>query len=631
MANGRPGGTVEVPTPDLIRNVALVGPSGSGKSALVAALLGQHDPLTQERSVSLAVSPLLHAGTKVNLVDTPGYADFAGEVRAALRAVEAVLFVLPANGAIDEPTRQLWRECSQTPRAIVVTKLDHARADYEGVLAAAQAAYGERVMPVLERSDALIEALIEESEDEGLMERYLAGEPVDEAQLMADLERAMARGTFFPVVPACAADGSGLTELLDLVVRGFPSPHEHPSPEVFTPSGARAAALTCDPSGPLVAEVVKTTSDNYLGRVSIVRVFSGTLQADHPVHVSGHFSAFFGDGSGHEDHDEDERPTMLTPRLIAGDIGSLGKLGHAETGDTLSDPESPRLLRPWELPDPQLPVAIEAATQSDDDHLSGALARLAAEDPSLRIERNAETHQVVLWVLGEAHAEVALSRLRERYGVSVAPVELVIPQRATFAGPAKGHGRHVKQSGGHGQFAICDLEVEPLPRGSGFEFVDRVVGGAVPKQYIASVEKGVVAQMARGLHQRDGQSAQPLVDLRVTLVDGKSHSVDSSDMAFQSAGALALREAAEATGLVDLEPYDEVSVLIPDDVVGEVMSDLSARHGRLLGSENVGGERTLVKALVPQRSLVRYAIDLRAATHGAGTFTRAFAGYEPTT
>jgi elongation factor G len=624
MANGRPGATVEVPTPDRIRNVALVGPSGSGKSALVAALLGEHDPLTQERSVSLAVSPLLHAGTKINLVDTPGYADFAGEVRAALRAVEAVLFVLPANGTLDEAGRQLWRECSETPRAIVVAKLDHPRADYDGVLAAAQAAYGEKVMPVLQRTDALIEALIEESEDEGLMERYLAGETVDEAQLMEDLERAMARGTFFPVVPVCAATGEGLTDLLDLVVRGFPSPHEHPSPEVFTPSGARAAALTCDPAGPLVAEVVKTTSDNYLGRVSIVRVFSGTLEPDHPVHVSGHFAAFFGEGAGHEDHDEDERPTMLTPKLIAGDIGSLGKLVHAETGDTLSDPEAPRLLRPWELPDPQLPVAIEAATQSDDDHLSGALARLAAEDPSLRIERNAETHQVVLWVLGEAHAEVALSRLRERYGVGVSPIDLVIPQRSTFAGPAKGHGRHVKQSGGHGQFAICDLEVEPLPRGSGFEFVDRVVGGAVPRQYVASVEKGVIAQMARGI--RDDQ---PLVDLRVTLVDGKSHSVDSSDMAFQSAGALALREAAEGTDLIDLEPYDEVSVLIPDDVVGEVMSDLSARHGRLLGSDNVAGDRTLVKALVPHRSLVRYAIDLRAATHGAGTFTRVFASYEP--
>jgi elongation factor G len=629
MANGRPGTTVDVDTPDRIRNVALIGPSGSGKSALVAALLGQHDPLAQERSVSLSVSPLQHQGTKVNLVDTPGYADFAGEVRAALRAVDAVLFVLAANGTIDEASRQLWRECSGTPRAIVVAKLDHARADYGGVLAAAQAAYGDKVMPVLERTDALIEAVIEESEDEGLMDRYLAGETIDEKQLMTDLERAMARGTFFPVVPVCAATGEGLTDLLDLVVRGFPSPHEHPSPDVFTPAGGRADPVTCDPAGPLVAEVVKTTSDPYLGRVSIVRVFSGTLQPDHPVHVSGHFSAFFGPGSGHADHDEDERPTMLTPRLIAGDIGSLGKLGHAETGDTLSDPEAPRLLRPWELPDPQLPVAIEADTQSDDDHLSVALGRLAAEDPSLRIERNTETHQVVLWVLGEAHAEVALGRLKDRYGVSVSQVELVIPTRMTLAGPAKGHGRHVKQSGGHGQFAICDVSVEPLPRGAGFEFVDAVVGGAVPRQYIASVEKGIVAQMARGLPVSGGHDGPPLVDLRVTLVDGKSHSVDSSDMAFQSAGALALREAAEAADLIALEPYDEVSVLIPDDVVGEVMSDLSARHGRLLGSDNVAGDRTLVKALVPQRSLVRYAIDLRAATHGAGTFTRTFASYEP--
>jgi elongation factor G len=663
---------LEASGPDRIRNVVLVGPSGAGKTTLVEALLAHTGAITRagsvvdgttvcdveeaeqahQRSVSLTVAPLVHAGTKVNLLDSPGYADFAGEVRAGLRAADAALFVVPAHGDLDDPTRTLWRECEAVgmPRAVVVTRLDHPRADHDTVVTAVQAAYGDKVLPVLVPDGdrlvhllepdvdhpsraALIEGVIEESEDETLMERYVGGEQVDEDVLVADLEKAMARGTFFPVVPVCAGTGLGLTELLDLVVRGFPAPAEHPSPDVYEPSGKAAAPITCDPAGPLVAEVVKSTSDPYIGRVSIVRVFSGTLEPDQPLHVSGHVSSFFGAGSGHPDHDEDERIGALAhpfgqhlvpaARLVAGDIGAVGKLTFAETGDTLSSPEAPRVLRPWSLPDPQLPVAVEAASRSDEDKLSSALARLAAEDPSLRVERNAETHQVVLWVLGEAHAEVVLDRLRDRYGVAVTQVDLVIPMRETFASPGKGHGRHVKQSGGHGQYAICDIEVEPLPRGGGFEFVDKVVGGSVPRQFIPSVEKGVRAQMERGL--RDDR---PLVDLRVTLVDGKSHSVDSSDMAFQTAAGLALKEAAAGAQVVELEPYDEVSVLVPDDLIGEVMSDLSSRRGRLLGSDIVDGERTLVKALVPQAELVRYAIDLRAMTHGAGTFTRSFSSYE---
>jgi elongation factor G len=383
-----------------------------------------------------------------------------------------------------------------------------------------------------------------------------------------------------------------------------------------------------------VAEVVRTSSDPYVGRVSVVRVFSGTLLPDTAVHVSGHFSSFFAEDVAHEDHDEDERIGALahpfgqhqvsTPRVVAGDIATVARLSRAETGDTLSGVDEPRVLRPWDMPIGLLPVAIEAQSRSDEDKLSTALVRLRAEDPSLRIENNAETGQVVLWVMGEAHAEQALDRLRARYGVGVQPLEVVVPLRETFATPAKGHGRHVKQSGGHGQYAICDVEVEPLPQGGGFEFVDKVVGGAVPRQFIGSVEKGVRAQMERGVSR-----GYPVVDLRVTLTDGKAHSVDSSDAAFQAAGALALREAAQDAEIALLEPYDEVVVLVPDDLVGPVMSDLSARRGRLLGTESRGEERTAVRAAVPQTELVRYPIDLRAATHGTGTFTRTFAHYEP--
>ncbi len=386
--------------------------------------------------------------------------------------------------------------------------------------------------------------MIEESEDETLMDRYVGGEEIDAKVLVDDLERAVARATFFPVVPVCSMTGVGCAELLDLAVRAFPSPAEHPSPEVFTPAGAVAGAIACDPEAPLVAEVVKTTSDPYVGRLSVVRVFSGTLSPDASVHVSGHVASFFGDDSGHPDHDEDERigalshsfGKQLSPaaQVVAGDICAIGRLTRAETGDTLSSVDQPRVLKPWSLPEPLLPVAIVARTKSDEDKLSQALGRIAAEDPSLRVENNGETHQLVLWCMGEAHADVTLERLEARYSVHVDTEPVLVSLRETFAGPAAGKGRHVKQSGGHGQYAVCDLTVEPLPEGSGFEFVDKVVGGAVPRQFIPSVEKGVRAQMARGVRH-----GYPLVDLRVTLTDGKSHSVDSSDMAFQSAGALA--------------------------------------------------------------------------------------------
>jgi elongation factor G len=275
------------------------------------------------------------------------------------------------------------------------------------------------------------------------------------------------------------------------------------------------------------------------------------------------------------------------------------------------------------MPEPLLPIAIVASSKADEDKLSQALGRLAAEDPSLRIENNPETHQLVLWCMGESHAEVTLERLTERYSVHVDQVPFVVSLRETFGGKGAGLGRHVKQSGGHGQYAVCQIEVEPLPEGGGFEFVDKVVGGAVPRQFIPSVEKGVRAQMERGVRH-----GYPVVDLRVTLLDGKAHAVDSSDMAFQMAGALALRESAAATTVTMLEPYDTVTVVIPDDMVGTVMSDLSARRARLLGTDKVGDDRTQVLAEVPQTELVRYAVDLRSATHGAGVFTRTFAHYE---
>ncbi|MEU3368336.1 elongation factor G-like protein EF-G2 [Streptomyces pseudogriseolus] len=695
--------------PTSVRNVVLVGHSGSGKTTLVEALaltagavnragrvedggtLSDYDEIEhrQQRSVQLSLVPVEWNGIKVNLLDTPGYADFVGELRAGLRAADAALFVVSAADGVDGSTRMVWDECAAVgmPRAIVVTHLEAARADFEemtrvcaetfggddpdavlplylplrgpegpdghapvtgliGLLTRKLFDYsgGERVanepvgdqVPMIEEARGrLIEGIISESEDETLMDRYLGGEDVDVRTLIDDAERAVARGVFFPVLAAAPAapgarQGLGTVELLDLITGGFPTPLEHGTPAVTTPDGRPRELKPCDPDAPLAAEVVKTSSDPYVGRLSLVRVFSGTLRADQTVHVSGHGLT----DRGHEDHDVDERVGALsTPfgkvqrpvsHVIAGDLACVAKLSRAETGDTLSSKDDPLVMEPWEMPDPLLPLAIEAHSKADEDKLSQGLARLVAEDPTMRLEQNQDTHQVVLWCLGEAHADVALERLRSRYGVQVDVVPHRVSLRETFGGKASGRGRHVKQSGGHGQFAICEIEVEPLPNGSGIEFVDKVVGGAVPRQFIPSVEKGVRAQALKGV-----AAGHPLVDVRVTLLDGKAHSVDSSDAAFQTAGALALREAAADAKIHLLEPVAEVSVLIGDDYVGAVMSDLSGRRGRVLGTEQSPGGRTLIRAEVPEIEIGRYAVDLRSLSHGTGRFSRRHVRHEP--
>ncbi|GIJ77564.1 elongation factor G [Micromonospora phaseoli] len=695
---GGTGGVPAVTDPARIRNVVLVGHSGAGKTTLVEALLAasgtiarpgtvadgttvcDHDPaaVRQQRSVAVACAPLLHDGIKVNLLDTPGYADFVGELRAGLRAADAALFVVSAVDGMDAATAALWEECAAVdmPRAVAVSRLDHPRADFDEAVALCQRVFGDNVLPlylpmlgddgesvvgllglitrrvfdytdglppqvrdpdpehlpaIVESRNELIEGIIAESEDETLMDRYVGGEEIDSGLLVEDLEKAVARGHFYPVVPVCAATGVGLDALLEVLTAGFPSPLEHDLPAVEGVDGSSRPPLTCDPDGPLVAEVVKTTIDRHVGRVCVVRVFSGTLRPEQTVHVSGHGLT----ERGHPDHDADERIAHLYSPLgatlrevgvaVAGDICAITKSGSAETGDTISAKDDPLLIAPWEMPEPLLPVAIVAKSRSDEDALARNLARLVTGDPTMRLERNPQTHQLVLWCMGEAHADVVLDRLRAG-GVELDTEPVRVALRETLTAPARGHGRHVKQSGGHGQYAVCDIEVEPLPRGAGFEFVDRVVGGAVPHNYIPSVEKGVRAQMQRGV-----LAGHPVVDLRVTLVDGKAHSVDSSDAAFQTAGALALRDAAGQGQPALLEPVDEVTVRVPDGNVGTVMGDLSGRRGRVLGTEpdpDTEG-RTLVRAEVPATELLRYAVELRAMTAGAGTFRRHFVRYDP--
>ncbi|HQR79507.1 MAG TPA: elongation factor G, partial [Actinomycetota bacterium] len=549
--------------PNEIRNVVLVGDAGSGKTTLIEAILlatgvlsragrvedgntvTDYDPveMRQQRSVNLALAPTSFDGLKINFIDTPGYADFMGDLRAGLRAADAALFVMSADEGLTAATRMLWNECAQVgmARAVILTKLDHQRASFEDTVAQLRDSLGEGVLPLylpaydsdghtisglvgllsqevadysgderVRRAAAgdqlaalqdpratLIEAIVTESEDEELLEAWVGGENLGIDTVIADMEKAVVRGEFHPLIPINPVTGLGVLEVLELVAKGFPSPLEHKAVQATTPDGDALPALQCDPEGPLLAEVVKTTSEPYVGKLSLVRVFSGTLRPEAPVHVSGHFAA----GSSHEDHDVDERvgslssplgkAQRLVPTCVAGDICAVAKLTRAETGDTLSDTATPMLLESWQVPQPLLPVAIEARTKSDEDKLAKALSRLLAEDPCLWLEAKEDTSQQVLWCLGEAHLDVVMDRLANTYGVAVDTVALKVSLRETFAGKAEGRGRNVKQSGGHGQFGVCEIEIEPLPQGTGFEFVDKVVGGAVPRQYIPSVEKGV--------------------------------------------------------------------------------------------------------------------------------------------
>ncbi|CCG03491.1 elongation factor G-like protein EF-G2 [Blastococcus saxobsidens] len=668
-----------------VRNVALVGRAGAGKTTLAEALLaatgavtragrvedgttcldGEEVEVRQQRSVSLGVATVEHAGHRLTLLDTPGSPDFVGELRAGLRAADSALFVVSAVAGVDAATVQLWEECAAVgmPRAVVLSQIDRPRADVDEAVRLCQLMLGEGVYPLhlIERGpdgaarglvsllepdvdsvpvgdqDAdrlrgeLIEGIIGDSEDETLMERYLAGEELAVDDLVADLETAVARGHFHPVLCASPVTDVGVRELLDLLVSAFPCPTEHGCPPVTHLDGSAAPPLACDPDGPLVAEIVKTTTDPYVGRVSLVRVFSGTLQPDAAVHVSGHGMA----ERGHPDHDADERIGVLSAPLgaalrpvaacPAGDICAVSRLTTAETGDTLSSPDEPRLVPPWQLPVPQLPVAVEAASRADEDRLATALARLAAEDPTVRLERRADTGQLLLWCVGDAHAEVLLERLSARHGVTVATVPVRVPLVETLCGPARVTGRHVKQSGGHGQYAVVVVEGEPGPPGSGIVFQQQIVGGTVPTQFHGSVEKGVRAQAERGVN-----GDRPLVDIRVTLVDGKAHSVDSSDAAFQAAGALALRELVAAVGTRVLEPWCQIEVQVPSEYVGAVMSDLSSRRARVTGSEAQDGrDRTTVRAEVPEVELLGYPGVLRSVTHGTASFDRRPLGYEP--
>ncbi|HEX4981410.1 MAG TPA: elongation factor G [Ilumatobacteraceae bacterium] len=661
---------------DRIRNVALVGHGGVGKTTLAEALLHragvttragtiedgntitdtEPEEIARRMSISLAIAPFEWQATdgityKINLIDTPGYPDFVADVDAALSVADLAVIVTSAVDGIEVGTESAWRRCAALglPRMIFVTREDKHRADFHAVLDQLRRVFGHGCAPLelpLGEEDAfhgvadvlteqaleydpdgrhraeplpsdiadeerrLHDELVEEivSGDDEQLEKYLTGE----IPTIAELERTLAQEVLecreFPVLLGSGHTGIGVDRLADFICELGPSPELRPSKVT---AGGNEIEVSADPNAEPLAYVFKTVADQYVGQISLFKVLSGTIRNDdHLVEVaSGTDERMHGlfhlRGSEHMD----------ASRLIAGDIGGVSKLASATTGSTLAPKGKPVRVKPVELPSAGYGVALKPLTQSDDDKLSGALQRLVFEDPALVVGFHDETHQTVLRGVGDIHVAVALARLERKFGVHVSTEEIRVAYRETILASGQAEGKVKKQSGGHGQYAVAYLRVAPLGRGDGFQFVDAVVGGAIPKNYIAAVNKGVEEAAATG-----GAHGFPVVDVRVECYDGKTHSVDSSDMAFKTAAAQGFREAVTNASPVILEPISLLTVTVPTDLQGDVLSDVSTRRGRIVGSDVDGDGHQIITAHVPTAELQRYAMDLRAMTGGRGTF-----------
>lgn len=640
-----------------IRNVALVGHGGAGKTSLVEAMLGvtgaisrigrvedgtttcDVDPEEQRRriSVSMACAPCEIDGVKLNLLDAPGYADFVGDLAAALRASDVAVVVVSAVEGVEVQTEVAWRMAAELglPRILFVNKLDRERASFHRVLEECKEAFGTGVaplqLPIGEEAgfcgvidlltdtavrypdgawrgteepipgelaeeehrvhDALVEGIVVADDD--LMERYLADEPIGADELGRALARGIDEATVFPVLCGSATRVIGVDRLARFLAAEAPAPH------------------VADPDGPPAALVFKTIADPYIGRVNVFKVISGTIRTDTVLCNARTVS----DEKLHQLfllRGKEQEPVAEVP---AGDIAAVAKLSDTTTGDLLAargaDIEAPRLPRP----EPVLPTAIRPRSKADEDKLAQALHRLCDEDPSLRVERDPETRQTLLWGMGETHLSIALERLARKFGVEVETEDVRVPYRETITGTASAEGKLKKQTGGHGQFAVAHLRVEPQPRGEGLAFADEIVGGVIPRQFIPAVEKGVLETA-----EQAGVLGFPVVDVKVTCFDGKHHPVDSSEMAFKTAASLGFKEALAKAGPILLEPVSEVVVTVPEAYQGDVMGDLNAKRGRIQGSAAVADGMVEIVAQVPTSEILRYAIDLRSLTGGRGRF-----------
>jgi elongation factor G len=686
--NARSAAGVAVTT-ERIRNVALLGTHGVGTTTLAEALLVRSGAVTRSGSVdqgtsvldtepesikrrmslSLNIAPFTWTAPdgreyRINLLDTPGSPDFAGSIPAALAAADLAVLVVSAVDGLDATGEHLWRAAGRQglPRFVFVTKEDKDRADFHAVLDQLRArldaplvplelplgeartlhgiadvlsesaieyddrghrdvASGELPADIRDEEHSLHDTVVEEivSGDDEQLERYLAGDTPSVADLERTLRHEVLDGTAVPVLLGSATTGVGVDRLADFLCELGPSPLDRPRRVI---AGETVVDVPADVEAAPLLHVVATIADPFVGQLSVFRVLSGRVHTDdHLVN-----SRTGTDERLHGLFALRGKEQLAVGDVIAGDLAAVARLSSVRTFDTLSPKGTPVRVPVPDLPAPQHAVAIVPRTQTDDDKLGGALAKLTIDDPVLEIVRDDETHQTLLRGLGDTHVAVAIERLERLYGVRVDTEPIRIAYRETIAAPVEVEGKVKKQSGGHGQFAVANLRVSPLARGAGVEFVDAVVGGAIPRNLIPAVAKGVDDAATTG-----GPHGFPVVDIQVECVDGKYHSVDSSEMAFRTAAALGVREALTRAGSVVLEPVHEVHVAVPCELQGDVMSDITARRGRLLGTADAateaatdGGRNVIVVAHVPARELVSYAIDLRSITGGRGSFTARF-------
>jgi elongation factor G len=660
-----------------LRNVALVGHSGSGKTQLVSALLfdagavnrlGKVDEgttvtdydeeeIARKHTLSASVAYAEWNRTKINFIDTPGMANFLSDARAALRVADAALVVVDAVSGVEVSTEKVWEEAAELslPRIVVLNRVDRERASLERSLESLRTAFGRAVVPIQlpigeEKSftgvvdlvtmkgytfadgkptegavpadmegaartarEALIEMVAEA--DDALMEKFFDAGTLTQEELLSGLKRGVAAGRIFPLVATSAASNIGLQPLLDAIVNYVPSPVER-SLRLKSSDGEEIEIATSD-GGPAAAFVWKTVADPFAGRITLFRVISGALKADSTVHNVtkdtqerlGHLAVVQG------------KTQANVPEIKAGDIGAVAKLKETQTSDVIGDKAAAK-VPPIRFPEPVISYAIEPKSRGDEEKISTALHRLQEEDPTINYTRDAQTKELLLAGQGQSHIEVTVAKLKRRFGVEVTLKLPRIPYRETITASVEAHGRHKKQTGGHGQFGDCKVKFEPLPRGADFEFANDIFGGAIPRQFVPAIEKGIQDSRMRGF-----LAGYPMVDFKATVYDGSYHAVDSNELSFKMAASLAFKDGMARARPTLLEPVMNVEVYAPSDFAGDLMGDLNSRRGRI-GGMDTRGPSTIIRAKVPMSEMLTYEQHLTSATGGRGSYHMEFSHYE---
>ncbi len=646
-----------------IRNVTVVSHGNAGKTTLAEAILfgkklisrmgkvedgntvSDYQPEEKERkfSISLSIIPFEHKGVKINYIDTPGYADFFGEVLSGIRAGENALILVNAMGGVEIQTKKQWEVLSKEnkPRAFFVNKLDVENTDFFKVVEQIRATFGNKAFPIIvpvlngKKIEGVKNLLTEDVEgaesykkdlmefaaenDDALLEKYLEGTELTPEEIKKGLKNAYANGEFFPILCGSALNQIGVNELLDFIVDFMISPDMVGTVKGKNPKTNEEEERKVSKDENFSAFVFKTLSDPYVGKLSFVKVYSGIIKSNTSVYNSSKDTMekvsqlLFLRGSNQEPTDS----------IIAGDIGVITKLVSTQTNDTLSDKNAPIVYPPIQFPEPMLSKAMRPKTKADEDRMSIGLAKITDEDPTVKVSKNNETKEQILSGIGETHLSVVVEKLKKRYGVNIELTTPKVPYRETITKKTKVEGKYKKQTGGHGQYGHCWLEVEPLERGKEFEFESKIFGGAIPKQYIPAVEKGVREAMEHGI-----LAGYPVVDIKVTVVDGSYHPVDSSELAFKVAGSMALKKALEQCNSIILEPIEKLEIIVDEQYMGDVIGDLNSKRGKVLGMKSENGKQ-IIEALVPLSEVLTYANDLNSITQGTGEFKMSHSHYEP--